>query len=376
MGNRNLALLLGAAILVVGGAWYLSVQRDRATEASFATRPLLPGVSAKVNDVTALSVETVKGSFRIERAGEYWIMPDKAGYRVKADSVRKTILGVAGLEIIEPRTNKPELYDRIQVSEPKAYKPADEAAKADAGPMLVQLLDARNEALAKVIVGKVKVQELGGKPAEVHVRLPGQAESWLARGRISLIADPVQWLDRDMVKIERARVHAAAVRHPDGSLLRVERTDGADGTANDDFRPVGIPAGKKMASQYDVNALPGALAFITFDDVARAGAHDFSKATATVIETRDGLRVTIRSVPAADGKAWATLQVEYDGGLRRPEASAAPYLAEEEARKQADEAGMRLHGWAYLLSEYAARDLTRKLSDLIEDEKPKGDSKG
>jgi len=375
MRNRTLITLLAAVLVVAGTAWYVTGERNRASEADFATRPLLPGIAARVNDVTAMSVETAKGSFRIERAGEYWIMPEKSGYRVKADIVRKNILGIAGLEIIDVRTARPDFYDRIHVSEPAKYVAPDEASKSEPGPMLVKLLDVKNEVVAAVIVGKSKLREQGGKPAEMHVRLPGDAQAWLARGRVDLPAAAVGWLDKDMLRIERVRVGAASVRHPDGSSLQLVRTDGANDTAKDDFRPAAIPVGKKIASQYDVNALPGALAFPNFDDVARAAAHDFSKATVSVIETRDGIRVTVRTIPAADKKVWATFHVEFDAALVKA-GGGEGLLSDEAARKQAEEAASRLNGWSYLMPEHTGRDLTRRLSDLLEDDKPKADTKG
>ncbi|MEL3891865.1 hypothetical protein V6B08_16420 [Ferrovibrio sp. MS7] len=369
-------ILLVAAVALSGVAWYVAQQREQATEANFASKPLLPDLAKRVNDVTALEVESLKGRFRIERAGEYWVMPTKDGYRVKGDILRKNILGIAELQTIEPRTDKPELYDRIQVSDPAAYKPADEAAKADPGPIKVKLLDAKNTPLAELIVGKVRTREIGPKPAELHVRLVSDTKSWLAKGRVDLPADPVAWLDKDMVRIERARVASTTIRHSDGEVLELVRTNGENGTAKDDFKPAqAIPAGKKLSSQYDTNSAPGALAFIAFDDVARAAAHDFSKANVTEIVTLDGVRATVRSLPAADKKAWVTIQLGYDPALVKEDKDNAALLKREDAQKQVDEANGRMNGWSYLVSEYAARDLLRRFSELLEDEKPKEEKK-
>lgn len=375
MRSKAGIILIAAAVAAVGAAWFVADRRDEATQATFATRPLFPGLAAKVNEAAALEVETAKGRFRLERGADGWTMPEKGGYRAKADLVRKTILGLAEMETVEPRTDKPDLYDRIQVGEPAQWKP-DEAAKADPGPIKLRLVDAKGAELAQAIVGKVRTREIGGKPAELHVRLPAEARAWLAKARLDLPADPVQWLDKEMVKIERARAAAATVRHPDGELLKLIRDGGkSEGGAKDDFRPESIPAGKKVASQYDVNAVPGALAFIAFEDVAKAETKDFSKATITEIATLDGVRATVRSIPAPDKKAWVVIALAFDPALIKDSSGAEGLLKREDAEKQVQEAGARLNGWAYLVSEYAARDLTRRLADLIEDEK-KDDKKG
>src|SRR3546814_8580285 len=56
----------------------------------------------------------------------------------------------------------------------------------------------------------------------------------------------------------------------------------------------------KISSQYDVNAVAGVLSWMTFDDVAKAADHDFSKATVTELKTLDGVHAMIRSIPAMD----------------------------------------------------------------------------
>lgn len=375
MRGKAWAVLLVAAAAVGGGAWYITAQRDRATQADFATKPLFPDLAKRANDVAALELESTKGKIRIERSNDAWVIPDKGGYRAKADLTRKNILGIIGLETLEPRTDKPELYNLIQVNEPKDYQPADEAAKSEAGPIIARLLDDKGQPLAALVVGKVKTRELGSRPAEIHVRKLGEARAWLAKGRVDLPADMSAWLDKDMVKIERARVASAYVQHADGEKLTLLRTNAADGTAKDDFRPAGIPAGKKVASQYDANSLPGALAFISFDDVAKADSKDFSKPTLSVIETLDGVRVTIKSIPAADKKAWIAVALEYDPALVKPDAENTALFKEDAAKKQVEEANARMQDWAYLISEYAARDISRRLAELLEDDKPKEEKK-
>lgn len=378
MRNKTWAILVAAAVVLGGAGWWLASSRDNAAEADFTPKPLFPGLMSKVNDVASLEIATPKALFRIERGAdaEHWTMPSRNDYPVRADLVRKNVLGIAGLETIEPRTDKPAHYDRLQVSEPDKYQPADEAAKSDPGPILVRLVDPDTKSIAAVIVGKTKSYPVGGKPGQVHVRKPEEARAWLAQGILELPADPVQWLVKDLIKIDRARVASATVTHPDGSVLRVVRgPDKTDGSSVD-FLLADLPKGMKIASAYDVNAVAGALAYLTFDDVAKESDHDFSKATVTEIITLDGVKVVVRAAPAEDGKkAWITIAASFDAALAKPNAGSKDLLAPEEAEKQVNAAMRRVTGWAYLVSESMARDLTRKLADLIEPEK-KDEKKG
>ncbi|HLT76857.1 MAG TPA: DUF4340 domain-containing protein [Ferrovibrio sp.] len=375
MRNKTSVILLAAAIVLGGVGWWVASSRDSATEADFTAKPLFPGLTAKVNDVAGLEIATSKALFRIERgeSADQWTMPSREGYPVRADLVRKNILGIAGLESIEPRTDKPEHYDLLQVSEPDQYKPADDAAKSDPGPILVRLTDARPEALASIIVGKVKSYPVGGKPGQYHVRKPSEARAWLAQGILELPADPAQWLVKDLIKVDRARVARATVTHPDGEVLTIVRAPAKPDSSGVDFTPDPMPAGLVIKSQFDVNAVAGALNWLSFDDVARADSKDFSKAVTTEIVTLDGMKVTVRSIPAEDGKkVWVTLAATFDPALAQPDAEVKP----EEAKKQAEEGMARVDGWAYLINESTGRDLTRRLNDLIEPPKKEdGDKK-
>ncbi|WP_300303616.1 DUF4340 domain-containing protein [Ferrovibrio sp.] len=379
MRNKSWAILVAAAVVLGGAGWWLATSRDRATEADFTPRPLFPGLMARVNDVASLEIATSKALFRIERGAdaEHWTMPGRNDYPVRADLVRKNVLGIAGLETIEPRTDKPEHYNRLQVSEPDKYQPADEAAKSDPGPILVRLVDPDTKAIATVIVGKAKSYPVGGKPGQMHVRKPEEARTWLAQGILELPADPVHWLVKDLIKIDRARVASATVTHPDGSILRLLRgPKKTDGSAID-FVPAELPRGMKVASAYDVNAVAGALAYLTFDDVAKESTQDFSRATVTEIVTLDGVKAVVKTIPAEeDKKAWITIAVSHDAAMAKPDAENKDLLAPEEAEKQVNAATRRIGGWAYLVPESIARDLTRKLADLIEPEQKDGSKKG
>ncbi|WP_370156699.1 DUF4340 domain-containing protein [Ferrovibrio sp.] len=369
--NKSWAILLGTAIVLGAAGWWVAASRDQAAQADFTPKPLFPGLLAKVNDVDSLEISTPKALFRIEQTDGRWVMPSRGNYPVQPDLVRKNVLGIAGLETVEPRTDKPEHYDLLQVSDPEKYQPANDAAKSDPGPVLVRLVDRDAKPIAAVIVGKVKSYAAGGKPGQYHVRKPDEARAWLASGLLDAKAEPVDWLVRDLIKIDRNRVAEAVVRHPDGSELKLVRAAKADKDAGSaDFTPAGMPAGMKIASQYDANSVPNVLAWMTFEDVEKAAGRDFSKATVTELTTLDGLRATIRSIPAGDGKkGWVTIAVAYEAALVRPDESNQDLLKPDEAEKQAQEAAARLDGWAYLVSESTLRDLTRQMQDLVEPEK-------
>ena len=376
MRNKSWAVLVVAAVVLGAAGWYVASSRNQASEADFTPKPLFPGLTDKVNDVESLEISTPKALFRIEKGAdaEHWTMPSHAGYPVQADLVRKNVLGMAGLQTVEPRSDKPENYDVLEVTDPEHYKPASKAAESDTGPVLIRLVDKDSKAIAAVIVGKTKTFPIEGKPGLYLVRRPDQARAWVARGILDAQADPVDWLIKDLIKIDRNRVSVATVRQPDGetlTLVRAPKTEKDAGSAN--FTPAEMPKGMKITSQYDVNAVANVLSWMTFDDVSKAADHDFSKATVTELKTMDGVDAVIRTIPAEgknDKKAWITISVSYDPSLLKPDPKNTDLLKPADAEKQVKEAAARMNGWAYLVPESERRDLTRHLKDLLEAIKP------
>src|SRR3546814_11979332 len=91
-------------------------------------------------------------------------MPGHAGYPVQADLVRKNVLGLAGLETIEPRSDKPENYDLLQVPAPEHYKPGGKAAEAHPGPVQLRLVGQAATAIAQGSGEHTKAFTGNGKP--------------------------------------------------------------------------------------------------------------------------------------------------------------------------------------------------------------------
>lgn len=377
--NKSWAILVAAAVVLGGAGWWVAASRDKAAQADFTPKPMFPGLTSKVNEVASLEISTVKSLFRIERGAtaDQWTMPSRHDYPVRADLVRKNVLGIAGLETIEPRSDRPENYNLLQVSEPDQFKPVDDAAKSDPGPILIRLVDKDAKSMAAVIVGKTRSYPSGGKPGQIQVRKPDEARAWLAQGTLELPADPVQWLIKDLIKIDKNRVATATVTHPDGEVLKVSRGPEKPDNTPVDFVLPDMPKGTKIGSPFDVNAVAGGLAYLGFEDVAKASEHDFSRATVTEIATLDGVKAVVRIIPAEEEKKfWITISASFEPALVRPNEANKDLLKPEEAEKQVKEAMARVDGWAYLVNDYAARDLTRRLKDLIEPEKKDDEKKG
>lgn len=343
MRTRSWLVLAVLTLLVIAAAAWSLWQRRSATTAAIEQTLMFPGLAGRLNDVAVVEISGAKGVFRIQRDAEGWVVPEKSGYPAQADKVKKTALGLAELRTLEPRTDNPELYDRIAVGEP---------GKTGSDAVRIRLFDGNSGELAALIVGKIKTPETNARAAELYVRRPADARSWLASARLAPSADALEWVDREMLRVERKRVTDVVITHPDGEKVRLVKKEGKD----EEFDLLDIPAGLDVSSQYDVSATAGGLEFISFDDVRRRSDIALGdKVTRTRFSAANGLTVEVHAA-SIDGKTW----VKFDVAADKPD-----------AQKEADEIKSRVAPWAYRIPDHKAKELMRRMSDLTKKPEPK-----
>jgi hypothetical protein len=342
--------------VAVAGAAYVTVDRERATNEPAVAETLFPGLGERINDVAVLTVKRGADAWTIRRGEDGgWTMSEKHGYPVSADRVKKAVVALSDLRVLEPKTAKPELYAKIGVQ-------AIDAEGSEA--VRIGLQDGGEQELAALLVGKTRKAESGAAPAEVYVREPDAARAWLVEGHLDVKDDPLTWLDPRMLKVERKRVNRVVTTHPDGERIEVEQSADSPET----FKLLNVPEGRKAKSSYTIDAVAGGLAALAFQDVALADDIDFREgATVSRIETSDGLRVTTRVVEREDAR-WLSVEAAFDKALAAADADTT------EVEKEVAEINARAAGWAYKISTYDAENLTRRMADLTE--KAEGEASG
>lgn len=331
-----------AATVVAAAVAYVSEPHPGTTQLS--GEPAFPGLEGRVNEVARVEVKTPDGGFVLARddAGR-WAAPGKHGYPVEGGRVNELILRLAGLELMEPKTERPELYGRIRVQDVEA-----EGAKS----RLVRLQDAAGETLAALIVGKSRSGKVGRADAGTYVRRPDEARSWLAAGRLEVDEELKAWLQRTVVELDPEHVRRVDIRHPDGTEVTVVREEpGAEPAL------AAVPEGRE-ADARKVSRLVAALGSVRFDDVAPASEVDFEQPhPAATFATFDGLEVTAEVV-RRDDEPWLRL------AARAAEAAGEDASGDDPAAR-AEAIAARVDGWAYRVPDYLGERLTRTREDLL-----------
>lgn len=410
MKPKTLAILVVIAVIAVIAAAVALRSGKPATDVSdgAASPALFADLSARVNDVAAVSVRTPTSESVVERVDDKWTLRQKSGYPVDAAKVREVILSLAALKNFTPKTARAEGYKALGV-EDVAAKPADTdaantAATAEAPRgLLLTLSDKAGQPITSVIVGNTRWPTssgiAGGTGTQgVYLRRPSDATSYLADGKLDVPREPINWVNSEFADIARDRVRSVTLTPhfsagPETDRIVVERDKPTDAA----FVVRNIPEGKQLKDPALSETLVSGLVKTTFEDVAKAETISFAGGDSSQpgptaeVRTWDGLIVRVETVKVGDRHWWRlTPSADPDPYLEAPPppppaappadgsapppppppADPKPRRTPEEVKKEVDELAARWSGWAYSPFSYKASAFTKKLSEELKDPAP------
>ena len=311
--------------------------------ASIERRELFPDLSARLDRVRAIEIESSDGSLAFEKTDDEWRLPKHYGHPVRSDKVEtvlKTLVSLRADYVSEKPAGNEEASGNEVSSATSLADPSSLAVR-------VRLLSPEKEVIAGAIVGHELTVPGDSDETRMLVRREQDDRAWLATPKVRIETSPREWLRRDIVDVPRNRVTGLDVIPPGGDRVALRRSDErglhvADGTPGDDL------AGKPV-----LETTASALERLEFDDVQPVQAlSDRTRDDGrTVVATADGLRYTIRWLTEGE-RTWATIAAQ---GVQ----SQAGEPAQQAARFNA-----RHEKWAYRLPARATRYLRIRPSEL------------
>ena len=334
MQPKSFLLLLGATIIVVAAAIFALAAGERAASPVPPGERALPGLAAKLGELAWVRLS--HGATKIDFAaiGGRWAVVEKGNYPAAPGKLRQVLLGLADLTLVEPKTERPELFARLDLDDPPNGKSTE-----------IRLSDRTGQAVAELIVGRHRTDRLGTGNDAVYVRKPGIDRAWLARGSLDVSGEIVDWLDRRILDIPATRI-ASVKLTGDGATLVLSRAE-----PGDRFAVMGAPADKKLKGPAVLAEPAGALAALDLADVKPAADQPVPDGgvAAASFTTFDGLTVDLRLF-ARDNADWLAI------------AASGTDAAETEAKA----INSRLAAWSYAVTPDRAKLLRTRLADLVE----------
>jgi hypothetical protein len=320
MTKKKLLALMVAALVMLAAAWYLSMQRNVPRDT--AGGPLLPGLSADLSAITAVTIRhaAAKPEVQLHRIAGQWTVAERGDYPADVTKLRRLLLSLADTRIVEQKTADPANYAQLGVDDP--------ATPAASGTEIT-IVDARGQ--HGLIVGK----SIGNGS---FVRPADSATSLIVEPGISLETEPRFWIDPAIIDVPPAEIAEVAVTPDSGPSYVLHRSSPAT-TA---FALTPVPAGRTAEDAAALGDVTRAFANLNADDVAPADTIDFSH-PAKVQVTLTGGDVLSLVGTAVGEQRWLTVSSAKNAALEA-----------------------KLHGHAYSLERYRYEQMFKPLEQWLQ----------
>ena len=340
MTARRVVILLIAGVVVILGSLWLAAQRHL-EKATLAGDFVLPGLEKSLNDVTEIQLAKGDGTrTTLKKRPADWLVGER-DYPADSGRVRKLLLDLGALRVVEEKTRNHELYAQLGV---------EDSASAKAAGTLVEVVTP-NKTFA-LIVGK----SAGGKSG--FARVPHAEPSLLVQPLISVDADARRWIDRSIVDISDQRVKEAVIESAAGPAYSATRLT----PQQTDYQVSPLPKGRELLSTGAANGVSSVFAALEADDVRRApaaAATGAAKPDHAIFRTFNGLELDVTG--------------ELDGTHHYIALQARSTAKQSQA--EADATNARLAGWQLEIPSYKYTAMFAPLAQLLkplEPPKPKG----
>jgi Domain of unknown function (DUF4340) len=325
--RRVFTLLIISVLVIVLAVWLSS---NRQTSRPTAGGPVLQGLDeSAVNSVSEIRLAKGDGTkTTLKKGPSDWSVGER-DYPADTGKVRKLLLDLAALNVVEEKTRVPENYPALGVEDTTSDKATGTRVDAVTSVKTYSL-----------IVGKSSGAKSG------FVRVVGAPQSLLAAPLITLDADPRRWLDHTLIDIPQERIKEVAVKPAEGPGYTATRASKEQA----DFTVAEVPKGRKLSNPAAADPIAGSLGSVSLDDVQRTPASTPTGVSHAVFSTFDGLKIDV----AGHKEGTKTL------------VSFTPTSTAQAAEAEATALAARLAGWEFEIPSYKYDGMFRALEDLLE----------
>ena len=332
------SLLIGIAILSISIIAFFILQ-DRTSTSNLPDHGLLfPELVDQINDVTTISVRTNQSELSVIYENEAWGVKELEFYPARFSLVQIFLIGMSQLRKLEAKTGNPDKHAAldlagIEVTESPTIK--------------ITLLSAESEILADLYIGKQKSSKRNPHLYEYYVREPNQDQTWLSESSQLTISKPFNWLNSEIVDLDKNRVKEVQIMSQNTTPIRVYKSSGMD----KNYLLTNVPDRHKIRYQYSINDIGEIFRDLRFEDVKKAT--EWVTRATVAAKTFDGLEVTVK-LGSGEFKDYAVFTADV------------AEVATTETQEEAVNLNRRWEGWVYKMSDVRLATIETKFDDLVE----------
>ena len=364
MNNKKLTILGIVAVVMVLWAVLQSHISDR--PGAEPDRPVYLIQGFDPSGVDSIVVGTGEAAFTLKRRTSGFVVVDKDNYPAKTSEINSLVSKCSDIQTSDLVTDNPANHEDLEVTEEKA-RSVVKFMKADPNSSL----------LTGIVVGKTKelgqgsyVRLLSSNPASSNKVYVASNVPWFG-------GDEMNYIDQELIAAKKEDIKSVTVSLPSGPYTLATKEGSQDVVLEN------IPAGKKLKSS-EAQSVFTALTSLRFDDVKKISP-DMAFEKQYMCRLKDSTVYALRIAQKED-KIYVSCVAEFtdktpvekasvdQGGEVESEDELKKKEAKLLARDNATKFTAKHHGWVYEIAEWTAKNMTKELADLIEDEEKSEES--
>jgi len=350
MSNRKLSVLAICAVILAG--WAILQTRLSAPReiTNMVNAPLITGLD--IEAINGIEIKSPKGSEKVKLARQSggFVVIDKDGYPANTKSINDLITNCLDIRTTELCSKDPVFHEDLGVSEQTAR-------------YVISFLDKEDKPFLTLFISDSRPDT-----QNCYVRLGWSDATYLSIGSPLIRTSPIDYIDTKLTSVQTNDISSVTVVSPQQSYTLKKNVE------QDQIELENTPAGKRLAGT-TYKQVFNALGDLRFEDVmAKSSQMEGLKFENRYICQMADSTVYTLELAKKDQKTYLTVAAEFTDKtdvVKEKTVESQQQLKGKEARllarDHADEFAQQHAGWVYVLPEYKAKDLTKDLSELLED---------
>jgi len=329
------AVLMTVCLTVIG---YFTFDEERTFNHQADHELYFPDLLERINSVERIEIRTHRVHFSVDRENDLWSLEQFDSYPADFSLVRSFLVGLSQLRRLEAKTDNPDKHVQLDLvgtdsSESKTVR--------------ITLSVGDGEALADLYMGRIQQSKSNPDLSEYFVRHPDQDQVWLVSGSLGLRLSALDWLNTEIVDLDRNDVREMRIQIGASPSIRVYKASASD----KNFMLANLAEGNKIRHQFRINEIGEVFRKLNFIDVRRTTS--WQSSAKAVAATFEDLQVAAQFGDGQFSDYAIFSAVAAD--------DASPDVHENAARLNA-----RWNLWAYRLSDVRVKTIHASMSQLIE----------
>lgn len=346
MSDKKLTMLGIVAVLVVIWAVAQSRIANEPKVKPEAPAYLIQGLGPA--DIASIVLTNNDDTVTLKRRQDRFVIAEKDDYPALAGEITELLASCLDIQTTELYTEDKANHKDLGLTEEDARS-------------VVKFFGPDSSLITGVVIGKASEQGRG-----TYVRLVASDKVYVASQVPWVKSRTVDYIDQKLVSIERGDIESVTVISPNEAYT-LKADNGGISLEN-------LPDGKKLkAGEYQ--GVFSALTNLTFDDVRgkSSAQEDLNFERKFICKLKDSTVYTV-AIAQKNDKTYITCDADFTDKV--PVTKEKTVESEEElkkkeakllARDKAAEFSSKHSGWVYEISDYKAEDMTKELSELLED---------